>query len=120
MPKKTGKPFFLYLPHEAPHGPYQRRIDEILREVGNANTKDVNKDSIPAIYKEMVEVMDEGIGKIVQMLKETGQYENTIIVFLSDNGANHHGDNGDLRGYKGGVYEGGSRVPAIFSYPICA
>lgn len=116
-PKKTGKPFFLYLPHEAPHGPYQRRIDKILREVGKAGTKPVNKDSIPLIYKEMVEVMDEGIGKIIQMLKETEQNENTIVVFISDNGANGYGNNGNLKGYKGGVYEGGSRVPSIFCYP---
>ena len=116
-PKKTGKPFFLYIPHEAPHGPYQRRIDKILRKVGNAGTATVPKDSISSIYKEMVEVMDEGIGKIMQTLKETAQYENTIVFFLSDNGANHYGNNGGLRGYKGGVYEGGSRVPAIISYP---
>ncbi|MEM6379529.1 MAG: sulfatase-like hydrolase/transferase [Bacteroidota bacterium] len=116
-PEKTGKPFFLYLPHEAPHGPYQRRIDRILREVGKAGTDPVNKDSIPSIYKEMVEVMDEGIGKIVQTLRETGQYENTIVVFISDNGANRYGDNGGLRGFKAGVYEGGSRVPAIISFP---
>ena len=69
------------------------------------------------IYKEMVEVMDEGVGKIVQSLKETGQYENTIVLFISDNGANKSGNNGNLRGYKGGAYEGGSRVPAIISYP---
>lgn len=116
-PGKTGKPFFLYLPHEAPHGPYQKRIDKILREVGQAGTKPVNTDSIPFIYKEMVEVMDEGIGKIIQTLKATGQYENTILVFVSDNGANRYGSNGGLKGYKGGPYEGGSRVPAIFSYP---
>lgn len=116
-PEKTGKPFFLYLPHEAPHGPYQRRIDKMLRKVGEAGTENVLKDSIPSIYKEMVEVMDEGIGKIVQTLKETGQYENTVILFMSDNGANHFGNNGNLRGYKGGVYEGGSRVPAIITYP---
>ena len=116
-PKKTGKPFFLYLPHEAPHGPYQRRIDKILRAVGKPGTEPVISDSIPSIYKEMVEVMDEGIGKIIQMLKETGQYENTIVLFISDNGANRYGNNGGLRGYKGGVYEGGSRVPAILNYP---
>ncbi len=116
-PEKTGKPFFLYLPHEAPHGPYQRRIDRALREVGKPGTKPVNKDSIPAIYKEMVEVMDEGVGRIIQSLKESGQYENTIVVFISDNGANGNGNNGILRGFKGGVYEGGSRVPAMISYP---
>ncbi|TMU55098.1 sulfatase [Flagellimonas algicola] len=116
-PKETGKPFFLYLPHEAPHGPYQRRVDSILRKVGTAGTKQVNKDSIPSIYKEMVEVMDEGIGKTIQALKEIGEYENTIVVFMSDNGANRYGNNGSLRDFKGSVYEGGSRVPAIFSYP---
>jgi arylsulfatase A-like enzyme len=116
-PKKTGRPYFLYLPHEAPHGPYQRRIDKALRKVGQAGTEYVNEDSISSIYKEMVEVMDEGIGRIIHMLKETGQYENTILIFISDNGANVHGNNGGLRGYKAGVYEGGSRVPAIFSYP---
>lgn len=116
-PKKTNKPFFLYLAHEAPHGPYQRRIDKVLRQVGKAGTKPVDKDSISSIYKEMIEVMDEGIGNIIETLKETGQYENTLIVFVSDNGANSYGNNGNLRGYKGGVYEGGSRVPAIISYP---
>jgi len=116
-PKKTGKPFFLYLPHEAPHSPYQRRIDKVLREVGKAKTKSVSEDSISSIYKEMVEVMDEGVGKIMQSLKETGQYENTIVLFISDNGGNQFGNNGSLRGYKASAYEGGSRVPAIFSYP---
>lgn len=116
-PDKTGKPFFLYLPHEAPHGPYQRRIDQILRKVGESESKKVSEDSISSIYKEMVEVMDEGIGKIVQTLKETKQYENTILVFISDNGANRHGNNASLRGYKASAYEGGSRVPAIFTYP---
>ncbi|MCL4109512.1 UNVERIFIED_CONTAM: hypothetical protein GTU68_038907 [Idotea baltica] len=115
--KKTNKPFFLYLPHEAPHGPYQRRIDNTLRTVGTAGSAFVSKDSIAGIYKEMVEVMDEGIGDIVDVLKETGEYENTIIIFISDNGANSYGDNGGLRGFKGGPYEGGSRVPAVISYP---
>jgi arylsulfatase A-like enzyme len=117
-PKETNKPFFLYLPHGSPHAPYQKRIDKILREVGKpGGPLAVYKDSIPSIYKEMVEVMDEGIGEIIQTLKATGQYENTMIIFMSDNGANIYGDNGSLRGYKGGPYEGGSRVPAIISYP---
>tara|TARA_B100000780_G_scaffold46945_2_gene29182 strand:- start:3352 stop:4692 length:1341 start_codon:yes stop_codon:yes gene_type:complete len=114
---KTNKPFFLYLPHEAPHYPYQRRIDKILREVGKAGSLPVIKDSIQSIYKEMVEVMDEGVGKIIQTLKETNAYKNTIVIFLSDNGSNSHGSNGVLRGFKGGPYEGGSRVPAMISYP---
>ena len=55
-PKKTEKPFFLYLPHESPHYPYQRRTDKALRRVGEKGTDLVLEDSIPGIYKEMVEV----------------------------------------------------------------
>lgn len=116
-PGKTRKPFFLYLPHEAPHYPYQKRIDKILREVGEVGTNKIQKEKIASIYKEMIEVMDEGVGKIIQSLKDNGQYENTIILFISDNGASKFGNNGVLRGTKGSPYEGGSRVPAIFSYP---
>ncbi len=114
---RDNKPFFLYLAYEAPHYPYQKRDSKILRKVGVAGTEPVDRDSIPSIYREMVEIMDEGIGSIIQKLKETGQYDNTIMVFLSDNGASQNGNNGVLRGYKGGAYEGGSRVPAIISFP---
>ncbi|MGJ8561354.1 MAG: sulfatase-like hydrolase/transferase [Litorimonas sp.] len=116
-PTTTGKPFFLYLPHEAPHSPYQRRIDKALRDIGRRGTKDVDRDQIRSIYKEMVEVMDDGVGTVMQAIKDTGQHDNTIVLFLSDNGANRYGSNGDLRGHKGSVYEGGSRVPAIISFP---
>jgi len=115
--KKTNKPFFLYLSHEAPHYPYQRRVDKTLREVGSPGSIPVSKENIPNTYKEMIEVMDEGVGKIIEALKETGEYENTMVIFLSDNGASKIGSNGLLRGHKGGVYEGGSRVPASISYP---
>ncbi len=115
-PKVTHKPFFLYLAHESPHRPYQRRIDRVLREVGKPGNL-FAQDSIQDIYKEMVEVMDEGIGDIMDTLKEIGAYENTVIIFLSDNGANSYGNNGVLRGFKNQVYEGGTRVPAIITYP---
>lgn len=115
--ENKDKPFFLYLPHEAPHAPFQKRVDRILREVGKKGTAKVFADSIPIIYKEMVEVMDEGIGRIMQTLKETGLDKNTIVIFCSDNGAARYGNNGVLRGFKGGVYEGGHRVPAIVWYP---
>ena len=116
-PKETGKPFFLYLPHESPHYPYQRRIDKVLRRVGEKGTDPVPVDSIRGIYKEMVEVLDEGVGQIMKKLKETGLDRNTIVIFCSDNGASQNGSNGILRGYKAGLYEGGHRVPAIAWYP---
>lgn len=116
-PEVSGTPFFLYLPHEAPHYPFQKRVDKILREVGEKETTKVPADSIPMIYKEMVEVMDEGIGQIIQTLKETGLDKSTIVIFCSDNGAARYGNNGILNGFKGSVYEGGHRVPAIAWYP---
>ncbi|WP_394370066.1 hypothetical protein [Zobellia roscoffensis] len=60
------------MPHEAPHYPYQRRVDKAVRTIGSKKTISISADSIPSVYKEMVEVMDEGIGRIMQTLKETG------------------------------------------------
>lgn len=116
-PLETGKPFFLYLPHEAPHYPYQKRVDKPVRKVGVKGTRAIPQDSIPAVYKEMVEVMDEGIGRIMKTLQETGLDQNTIVIFCSDNGASKNGSNGPLKGFKAEVYEGGHRVPAIAWYP---
>ncbi|AWG22671.1 sulfatase [Flavobacterium faecale] len=117
-PKNTGKPFFLYLPHEAPHYPFQGRKDAAVRKEGSSTyTRKVNQDSIPFIYKEMIEIMDEGIGKVMQTIDDEGLRENTIIVFCSDNGGTKYGSNGVLRDFKASLYEGGHRVPAIISFP---
>lgn len=116
---KTGKPFFLYLSQEAPHAPIQGRNDAPVRFEGSGKMiRKVSKEEEPIIYKEMIEVMDEGVGKIMQAIKDEGLYENTIVVFCSDNGAaGKRGDNGVLRAAKASVYEGGHRVPGIISYP---
>src|SRR5690606_34826935 len=67
----------------------------------------------------LIEHMDDGIGKVIGSLKATGQYENTLIIFLSDNGGNlDAGDNnGNLRDGKQSTYEGGIRIPAIWVWP---
>lgn len=116
---KTGKPFFLYLSQEAPHAPIQGRDDAPVRLEGSGKmVRKVSKEEEPIIYKEMIEIMDEGVGKVMQTIKDEGLYENTIIVFCSDNGAaGSRGDNGVLRGAKAAVYEGGHRVPGIIRYP---
>ena len=110
------QPFFLYLPYAAPHDPYQGRKDSPVR-LAAPPVRQVPEDRIPDIYQEMVEVLDEGIGKILEKLDQLGLTENTLVIFCSDNGANRHGSNGVLRGFKGGLYEGGHRVPAIARWP---
>ena len=114
--QQRDQPFFLYLPYPAPHDPYQGREDAPIRHT-DESLRELPPDSIPSIYKEMVEVLDEGIGKILQSLVDKGLQENTFVFFCSDNGANRHGSNGILRGFKGGLYEGGHRVPAIAYWP---
>ena len=118
-PDDTGKPFFLYLPHEAPHYPIQARNDDPIRNEGSGKTiRKVPNESVPSIYTEMIETMDEGIGEILNTLKTMGMEENTIVIFCSDNGAaGNRGDNGGLRAAKASLYEGGIRVPAIIRYP---
>ncbi len=119
--KNRKQPFFLYIAHEAPHYPYQIRESEGFRVAKSTNAEKTlvygNEKDIPSVYKKMVEILDENVGKIFTTLKDVNIDENTIVIFLSDNGGTKHGNNGVLRGFKGSVYEGGHRVPAIVQWP---
>ncbi len=113
------EPFCVYVSHEAPHWPYQGRDDEADRFPGETDFPSWgSRTDRRAAYREMVEAMDDGVGLIVDTLRELELEEDTLIVYCSDNGAVEEvGDNGSLRGAKGDVFEGGHRVPAIATWP---
>jgi arylsulfatase A len=111
------QPFCLYLPHEAPHSPYQGRNDPPERLPGGKKGKKARGEEIARAYREMVEVMDEGIGKIVETVRRLDLERKTFIFFCSDNGATKNGSNGALAGHKGSLWEGGHRVPAVAYWP---
>ena len=115
--QQREKPFFVYIAHEAVHSPYQGPRDQPMRKEGVGDIKSARRKDIANAYREMNTEMDKGIGQVVDVLKELNLTENTFLFFLSDNGANKNGSNGILRGFKGSLWEGGHRVPAIACWP---
>lgn len=112
--RHSDEPFLLYIAHEAPHYPYQGRQDPPRYTRESGRTEDP---VTPEVYKEMIEVMDEGVGRIRQALVDAGLTDKTFIFFFSDNGPAGPGSAGPLRGKKGQIWEGGHRVPAIACWP---
>lgn len=103
---KSKQHFMLYLAYNAPHTPMQA-TEKYLSRFPNIENKRRKT------YAAMVSAVDDGVGQILQTLKEERIDENTLIVFLSDNGGakNNASDNGNWRGVKGDLFEGGLRVP---------
>ena len=105
---QSNNPFFLFLSFNAPHTPMQAK-EEVLQKF---------KDNPRQVYASMMWSMDEAIGNVIDALKENNQYDNTIIYFLSDNGAamSNNASPFPFKGWKGNQFEGGIKTPMIMTW----
>jgi N-acetylgalactosamine-6-sulfatase len=110
--RSKSKPFFLYLPYTAPHAPIQDPSDFDAKS-GTAPHRNKDRRAFAAV----VERMDNGVGAVLQQLDAMGVSKDTLVLFLTDNGADPNGRNEPFRGRKSSVYEGGIRVPCCFRWP---
>lgn len=123
--KEADKPFMLYLAYNAPHLPLEAPAKTIKKY---SHIKNKSRQ----IYAAMIDEMDKGIGMVVDSLKASGKFDNTLIFFLSDNGAaaplagmgykkkskgKLFSDSGKFRDGKGSMREGGSHVPFFIHWP---
>ena len=112
---KHHQPFFLYLAYNAPHTPIQppnNWFEKVKKREKNITDK-------RARLVALIEHTDDGIGKVIAALKQSGLYDNTFIIFTSDNGGQLSvgANNGPLRAGKQDMYEGGIRVPMCAVWP---
>ncbi|MBR1927241.1 MAG: sulfatase [Bacteroidales bacterium] len=115
---EEGEPFFLYMSHYAVHNPF-----EIDKRFESHYLADSSKSRAAVGYATLVEGMDKSLGDIMDHLNEIGEAENTLIIFMGDNGgdaplgpARGWASSAPLRGKKGSEYEGGMRVPCIIGW----
>lgn len=107
----SDKPFFCYVPYNVPHSPFQVPEEYFLKY------RSMGLDSLLSSVYGMVENMDHNIGRILDKLSELNIDDNTIVIFFSDNGPNTVRYNGNMKGRKGSVDEGGIRTPFYLRWP---
>ena len=123
--KNYHKPFFLYLPFNTPHSPMQvpdrfweKYKDKKLSQIGSGGRpNNQNQIDHTRAALAMCENIDWNVGRIMKQLKNSDLLENTIVIYLSDNGPNGNRWNGEMKGRKGSTDEGGVRSPMIINWP---
>ncbi|MCG6158124.1 sulfatase-like hydrolase/transferase [Rubinisphaera margarita] len=124
------EPFFLYLPHLAIHFPWQGPEDPPHRTAGRSWHQDKwgvipDRGNVRPHVEAMIESLDASVGAIVETLNQWELTQETVVIFTSDNGGyltygkdfRNISSNGEWRGQKAQLYEGGHRVPMIVSWP---
>ncbi len=99
------KPFYLHLCHAMPHKPLA------------ASSRFYTPETPNDLYADVIRELDWSVGEIIKTLKRLKILDNTIVIFMSDNGPWYGGSTGGLKGMKATTWEGGIRVPFIISYP---
>ena len=122
MEKHQDEPFFLYLPYNTPHGPMQvpdrwwNKFENKTLEMLHSDPEMEDEQFTKAALA-MCENIDWNVGRVTSKLKELGLAENTIMIYLSDNGPNSWRWNGGMKGRKGSTDEGGVRSPMFMAWP---
>lgn len=121
-----GRPFFAYVPTNAPHGPFRdvpedwlehyRQVDLSAALPDPDQASEQVLDRLARSYA-MISNIDDNVGRLMARLDEMGLAENTLVVFLVDNGPDRDRYNAGLRGRKGTVFEGGIRSPLLARWP---
>jgi len=112
----NANPFFITMAYNAPHNPLQA-LDTDYYDPELSHISDHNE----RVYAAMIKALDRGVGKLLESLRSTNQWENTIVMFTSDNGGASYIDiphiNYPYRGWKATFFEGGIRVPLYMQWP---
>ncbi len=111
MDRHRSAPFLCYVPLNTPHSPFQ--VPDTRFEKYRAK----GLSPIEACVSAMVENIDANVGRMLEYLDDYGMADETIVIFLTDNGPNTDRFNGGMRGRKGSVHEGGVRVPFFVRWP---